>query len=197
MVDFNSENRQKVSDSSVPLLAVVRNLAAFSSSPEFFAQPARITKLAHEKQLPIINAGNKLIESSVNTLQDTKVLVVNSKDTNSWKNFALHVKDINEALRNLNNVVNESLPGQLECDAALDKLNAAICQLDGAYVSASSRHLVIQRQLSLHGFSEGAEGATEQIVEISPTLAQAGKFEAENIGHAVSTLKENVLVVDR
>jgi talin len=80
----------------------------------------------------------------------------------------------------------DKAPGQKECDGAIEKLSARIRDLDQASLAAVSQSLPPRRDSTLQGFTDQMESSANEILEKLEPVRAAAKYEAENIGHAVS-----------
>lgn len=79
-------------------------------------------------------------------------------------------------------------PGQHECDNAAIILNNHLRDLHATYMDAVSQSLAPRRSSTLQGFSQQVERAAAGLADTVEPLRQAGKYEAENIGHAVNQI---------
>lgn len=77
----------------------------FASSSEFTSIPAKISSHAHKAQEPIIDAGEKIIDSSCSVIQTAKSLVVMPKDPPTWQQFANNSKNVSDAIKKLVNSI--------------------------------------------------------------------------------------------
>lgn len=80
----------------------------------------------------------------------------------------------------------DKAPGQKDCDAAIDTLSSRIRDLDQTSLLAVSQSLPARRDNTLQGFTDQMESSVNEISEKLEPLRHAAKYEAENIGHAVS-----------
>lgn len=83
-------------------------------------------------------------------------------------------------------MLRDKAPGQKECDSAIEKLSARIRDLDQTSLAAVSQSLPPRRDNTLQGFTDQMESSVNEILEKLEPVRAAAKFEAENIGHAVS-----------
>jgi talin len=83
-------------------------------------------------------------------------------------------------------MLRDKAPGQKECDSAIEKLSARIRDLDQTSLAAVSQSLPPRRDSTLQGFTDQMESSVNEILEKLEPVRAAAKFEAENIGHAVS-----------
>jgi talin len=75
----------------------------------------------------------------------------------------------------------EKAPGQKECEAAIQKLNSSLRDINQASHAAVSQNLPQRKDNNLQGFVKNAEGLLRNAEE------HVGKQEAENLGHQVSS----------
>ncbi|KAK8772242.1 hypothetical protein V5799_024516 [Amblyomma americanum] len=81
----------------------------------------------------------------------------------------------------------DEAPGQKECDEAIDKLNAAIRELDCASLNILSQAATHQADSSLlKTYQEQMETSASEILDVIEPLRYAAKGEAEKLGHTVS-----------
>ena len=85
-------------------------------------------------------------------------------------------------------ILRDKAPGQKECDDAIEKLSSRIRDLDQTSLAAVSQSLHPRRDNTLQGFTDQMESSASEIAEKLEPVRAAAKFEAENIGHAVSEL---------
>jgi talin len=83
-------------------------------------------------------------------------------------------------------MIRDKAPGQKECDSAIEKLSARIRDLDQTSLAAVSQSLPPRRDNTLQGFTDQMESSVNEILEKLEPVRAAAKYEAENIGHAVS-----------
>jgi talin len=81
----------------------------------------------------------------------------------------------------------EKAPGQKECEAAIQKLNSSLRDINQASHAAVSQNLPQRKDNNLQGFVKNAEGLLRNAEEHVEPLRIAGKQEAENLGHQVSS----------
>ncbi|XP_052124986.1 talin-1 isoform X3 [Frankliniella occidentalis] len=187
-VDYSEENRESCLHATRPLLDAVDNLCTFAGSPEFASRPARLGAAAHESQEPILEAGRSIIDGSCNLIQTAKGLAVNPRDPPTWQLLANHSKSVSDSIKKLVSSIRDKAPGQKDCDAAVDKLSARIRDLDQTSLLAVSQSLPARRDNTLQGFTDQMESSVNEISEKLEPLRHAAKYEAENIGHAVTQL---------
>jgi hypothetical protein len=83
-------------------------------------------------------------------------------------------------------ILRDKAPGQKECDDAIAKLSSRIRDLDQTSLAAVSQSLPPRRDNTLQGFTDQMDSSASEIAEKLEPVRSAAKFEAENIGHAVS-----------
>ncbi|KAG7189022.1 hypothetical protein KM043_008615 [Ampulex compressa] len=184
--NYSEANREKCAEATKPLLEAVDNLCTFASSPEFASQPAKISIAARAAQEPITSAGKAIIDGSCAMVQAAKSLAVSPKDPPTWQLLANHSKSVSDSIKSLVASIRDKAPGQKECDAAIEKLSARIRELDAASLSAVSQALVPRRENTVQGFTDQMESSASELREKLEPLRMAAKYEAENVGHAVS-----------
>ncbi|KAL6422000.1 hypothetical protein ACFW04_010831 [Cataglyphis niger] len=186
--NYSDTNREKCAEATKPLLEAVDNLCTFASSPEFASQPAKISIAARAAQEPITSAGKSIIDGSCAMVQAAKSLAVSPKDPPTWQLLANHSKSVSDSIKSLVASIRDKAPGQKECDAAIEKLSARIRELDAASLSAVSQALVPRRENTVQGFTDQMESSASELREKLEPLRTAAKYEAENVGHAVSQI---------
>ncbi|XP_050464663.1 talin-1 isoform X1 [Cataglyphis hispanica] len=186
--NYSDSNREKCAVATKPLLEAVDNLCTFASSPEFASQPAKISIAARAAQEPITSAGKSIIDGSCAMVQAAKSLAVSPKDPPTWQLLANHSKSVSDSIKSLVASIRDKAPGQKECDAAIEKLSARIRELDAASLSAVSQALVPRRENTVQGFTDQMESSASELREKLEPLRTAAKYEAENVGHAVSQI---------
>ncbi|XP_076659831.1 talin_middle and talin-RS domain-containing protein rhea isoform X1 [Halictus rubicundus] len=184
--NYSEANRDKCGEATIPLLEAVDNLCTFAGSPEFASQPAKISIAARAAQEPITSAGKAIIDGSCAMVRAAKSLAVSPKDPPTWQLLANHSKSVSDSIKSLVASIRDKAPGQKECDAAIDKLSARIRELDAASLSAVSQALTPRRENTVQGFTDQMESSASELREKLEPLRMAAKYEAENVGHAVS-----------
>ncbi|XP_033328616.2 talin_middle and talin-RS domain-containing protein rhea isoform X1 [Megalopta genalis] len=184
--NYSEANRDKCGEATKPLLEAVDNLCTFAGSPEFASQPAKISIAARAAQEPITSAGKAIIDGSCAMVRAAKSLAVSPKDPPTWQLLANHSKSVSDSIKSLVASIRDKAPGQKECDAAIVKLSARIRELDAASLSAVSQALTPRRENTVQGFTDQMESSASELREKLEPLRTAAKYEAENVGHAVS-----------
>lgn len=187
-VDYSEQNRESCLQATRPLLDAVDNLCTYAGSPEFASRPARLGPAAHEAQEPILEAGRAIVDGSCNLIQTAKGLAVNPRDPPTWQLLANHSKSVSDSIKKLVSSIRDKAPGQKDCDAAIDTLSSRIRDLDQTSLLAVSQSLPARRDNTLQGFTDQMESSVNEISEKLEPLRHAAKYEAENIGHAVTQL---------
>ena len=82
----------------------------------------------------------------------------------------------------------DKAPGQKECDESVDKLNMNIRNLDQASLFVLEQNLTQNNESNLQGFNEQVENAGRALLDNIDKVRQAGKCEAEKLGHAVTQM---------
>lgn len=82
----------------------------------------------------------------------------------------------------------EKAPGQKECEIAIHKLNEALREVNQASLAAVSQNLPQRKDNNLQGFVKNSECLLRSAEEHVDPLRTAGRSEAENLGHQVSSL---------
>lgn len=185
-VQCSEVNRERCVEATKPLLEAVDQLCTFASSPEFASQPARISVAARESQRPIVEAGRNIVDGSCNMIMAARSLVVSPKDPPTWQILANHSKDVSNSIKSLVANIRDKAPGQKECAAALQTLEARLRDLDTATLGAVSQSLMPRKENSLQGFVDQMDSTCTELREKLEFLRIAAKFEAENLGHAVT-----------
>ncbi|KAJ8958588.1 hypothetical protein NQ318_016309 [Aromia moschata] len=186
--NYSDENRRRCAEATRPLLDAVDNLCVYASSSEFVSIPAKIPPQARQAQQPIVEAGRRLIDSSCNVISSTKNLIIMPKDPSTWQQFAQRSKEVSDSIKQLVVNIRNEAPGRNECESAAQILTNHLRTLDAAYMDAVSQSLVPRRSATLPVFSQQVERSAAGLSDTIEPLRQAGKFEAENIGHAVSQM---------
>ncbi|XP_071942853.1 talin-1-like isoform X3 [Antedon mediterranea] len=193
--NFSEDNRQKCVASTKPLLEAVDGLVTFASSPEFASVPAEITPQAREAMEPIITAGKMMIASSSALIQTAKPLAANPKDPPTWQLLANHSKNVSDSIKKLvasirgsTQYSSDRAPGQHECDQAIERINQDIRDLDQASLAAISQSLAPVDDNNLQGYTEQMANSADFIKDSISKVAEAGKGQAEKLGHEVLTM---------
>lgn len=185
--DPNEVNRQRCGEATRPLIEAVDSLTTFASSPEFAGVPAKISHKARAAQEPITAAGRAIIDGSCSMILSAKSLVLNPKDPPAWQSLGSHSKEVSDGIKRLVSSIKDKSPGQKECDEAIDRLNAAIRELDRASLSILSQDSTHQADGSLLKTYQGQmETSASEILDVIEPLRYAAKGEAEKLGHTVS-----------
>nr|XP_037279500.1 talin-2-like isoform X2 [Rhipicephalus microplus] len=180
-------NRQRCGEATRPLIDAVDSLTTFASSPEFAGVPAKISHKARVAQEPILAAGRSIIDGSCSMILSAKSLVLNPKDPPAWQSLGAHSKEVSDGIKRLVSSIKDEAPGQKECDEAIDKLNAAIRELDRASLNILSQESAHQADSSLlKTYQEQMESSASEILDIIEPLRYAAKGEAEKLGHTVN-----------
>ncbi|XP_033109397.1 talin-1-like isoform X3 [Anneissia japonica] len=186
--NFSEDNRQKCAASTKPLLEAVDGLVTFASSPEFASVPAEITPQAREAMEPIITAGKMMIASSSALIQTAKPLAANPKDPPTWQLLANHSKNVSDSIKKLIASIRDRAPGQHECDQSIGRINQDIRDLDQASLAAISQSLAPVDDNNLQGYTEQMANSVDFIKDSIGKVADAGKGQAEKLGHEVLTM---------
>ncbi|XP_063237314.1 talin-1 isoform X2 [Bacillus rossius redtenbacheri] len=186
--DYSDANRDSCAAATRPLLEAVDSLCTFARSPEFASQPARISLAARAAQEPITSSGRSIVDGSCAMVGAAKSLAVSPRDPPTWQLLANHSKCVSDSIKKLVSSIRDKAPGQKECDEAIEKLSAKIRELDQASLAAVSQSLPQRRDNTLQGFTDQMESSANEILEKVEPVRHAGKYEAENLGHAVSQL---------
>ncbi|XP_044265750.1 talin-2 isoform X5 [Tribolium madens] len=187
-LDYSDVNRQRCAEATRPLLEAVENLCIYANSSEFVSIPAKISPQARRAQMPIIEAGKRLIDSSCTVVRAAKNLVVMNKDPSTWQHFASSSKDVSESIKQLVVNIRNEAPGKNECENASSILTNHLRTLDAASMDAVSQSLVPRKGSTLPVYSQQVERAAAGLLDTIEPLRQAAKYEAENIGHAVNQM---------
>jgi hypothetical protein len=150
--------------------------------------PGRISEEARRSQQPITESGRSIIDGSCEMIKAAKSLAVNPRDPPTWQVLANHSKSVSDSIKKLVASIRDKAPGQRECDDAIERFNAKIRDLDRASLEAVSQGLRPRRELTAQAYSEQTEASASEILDRLEPLRSAAKFEAEKIGHAVSTI---------
>jgi talin len=185
-INYSEITRENCITATKPLLEAVDNLCTFASSPEFVSQPAKISIAAKNTQEPIIFAGKSIINSSYAMLLAAKSLVVTPKDPPTWQSLANHSKNVSDSIKALVASIRDNAPGQKECELAIQKITIKIRDLDTASLNAVSQTFVPQKENTSQGFIDQMDSTTCELLDKLEFLGNAAKYEAENIGHAVT-----------
>ncbi|KAJ4445576.1 hypothetical protein ANN_12257 [Periplaneta americana] len=186
--EFSDHNRENCTSAMKPLLDAVDDLCTFGGYPEFASQPAKISAEAQLAQEPILESGRTIIHDSCSIMQVVKSLAVTPRDSPTWQQLANHSKGVSESIKKLVTSIRDKAPGQKDCDEAIEKLSALIRVLDQASLAAVSQSLSPRRDHNLQGFTEQTQSSSREIEERLESVRTAGKFEAENICHAVNQM---------
>ncbi|XP_018576944.1 talin-2 isoform X4 [Anoplophora glabripennis] len=186
--DYSDENRRRCAEATRPLLDAVDNLCVYASSSEFATIPAKIPPQARQAQLPIVDAGHRLIDSSCNVIGTTKNLIIMPKDPSTWQQFASSSKNVSDSIKQLVVNIRNEAPGRNECESAAQILTNHLRTLDGAYMDAVSQSLQPKRTATLPVYSQQVERSAAGLLDTIEPLRHAAKFEAENIGHAINQM---------
>ncbi|XP_050033509.1 talin-2 isoform X1 [Dermacentor andersoni] len=185
--DPSDANRQRCGEATRPLIEAVDSLTTFASSPEFAGVPAKISHKARAAQEPITAAGRAIIDGSCSMILSAKSLVLNPKDPPAWQSLGAHSKEVSDGIKRLVSSIKNEAPGQKECDEAIDKLNAAIRELDRASLSILSQDTTHQADSSLlKTYQEQMESSASEILDVIEPLRYAAKGEPEKLGHTVN-----------
>lgn len=184
----NDANRQNCTAATKPLIDAVENLTTFASSPEFASVPAKISSKAQYAQEPICSAGKAIIDSSCSMIQSAKSLALNPKDPPTWQTLANHSKSVSDSIKKLVTSIKDRSPGQKECDEAIERLSAAIRELDQASLNIISDNFTPSTEKTLKGFQEQMENAASEIMYKINSVCTSAKGEAEKLGHSVSQM---------
>ncbi|KAH9369268.1 hypothetical protein HPB48_012344 [Haemaphysalis longicornis] len=133
--DPNEVNRQRCGEATRPLIEAVDSLTTFASSPELCWACVCMCVQARAAQEPITAAGRAIIDGSCSMILSAKSLVLNPKDPPAWQSLGSHSKEVSDGIKRLVSSIKDKSPGQKECDEAIDRLNAAIRELDRASLS--------------------------------------------------------------
>ncbi|CAG7823999.1 unnamed protein product, partial [Allacma fusca] len=127
-------------------------------------------------------------EGSCNMLQSAKSLAINPKDPPTWQQLAQHSKHVSDSIKKLVTALREKAPGQKECETAVHKLNDCLRDLNQASLSAVSQSLHPRKENTLQSFVQNAENSLRIAEEHVEPVRNAGRAEAENVGHQVASL---------
>ena len=83
-------------------------------------------------------------------------------------------------------------PGQSECDQAMEVMNQIITNLNKAEMAVLSQNLIPDFSSTLEGFQNHVLQSASDISELVEPLAVAAKGEAENLGHRVTALSNQI-----
>jgi len=117
--------------------------------------------------------------------RNTKLVLFDS-NINMFLNVILRVQIQNYYWYPCFLILRDKAPGQKECDDAIEKLSSRIRDLDQTSLAAVSQSLPARRDNTLQGFTDQMESSANEIAEKLEPVRAAAKYEAENIGHAVS-----------
>ncbi|KAL0267697.1 UNVERIFIED_CONTAM: hypothetical protein PYX00_009891 [Menopon gallinae] len=184
--NYSETNRENTGRATKPLLEAVDNLCTFASSPEFVTQPAKISLAARAAQEPITSAGHAIIDGSCSMVKAAKSLAVSPRDPPTWQLLANHSKSVSDSIKKLVSSIRDKAPGQNECDSAIETLTALMKELDQTAMLSVSQNLAPRRENTLQGFTDQVQTAVNEIGEKLPALKTAAKYQAENVGHAVT-----------
>ena len=143
---------------------------------------------ARKAQEPVRSASVQLIDGACHMVQAAKQLAVNPKDPPTYQQYSAHSKSVSDAIKKLLGAIKDSAPGQRECDASLEKVNAAIRDLDQAALASISQSLATRDENSFQGFQDQMMNAAREILESIEPIRNAAKQEAEKLGYLVSPL---------
>ena len=85
-------------------------------------------------------------------------------------------------------ICREKAPGQRECETGINKLQDLLRDLNQASLSAVSQNLPARKDNTLQGFVQNAETALRLAEEHIDPICHAGKSQAENLGHHVTSM---------
>ena len=143
---------------------------------------------ARQAQEPIASAGVQLLDGACHMVQAAKQLAVDPQDPPTYQQYSAHSHSVSDAIKRLVSAIKDSAPGQQECDAAAERINAALRVLDQASLAAVGQSLEPRTENSLQGFQEHISEAARQLLDIMPELRAAAKAEPERLGHLVSSM---------
>nr|CAH7755545.1 unnamed protein product [Callosobruchus chinensis] len=186
--NYSEENRRRCADATRPLLDAVENLCVYASSSEFTTIPAKIAPQARQAQQPILDSGRRLIDSSCDVIAASKNLIVMPKDPSTWQQFAATSKNVSDSIKQLVLNLKNEAPGRNECEIAAQIITGHHKTIDMAYMDAVSQSLQPRRTATLPVYTQQVERSAAGMLDTIEPLRHAGKYEAENIGHAVNQL---------
>lgn len=139
--DFTEENKRQCADITQPLLQALDNLSTFVANPEFAGMPARISGQGRASQVPICDAGRRMLDGSCEMIKTAKLLALNPRDPPIWQQLANHSKTVSDSIKSLVSAIRDKAPGQAECDRAIERMTMVVKMLDQTTMAALSQNL--------------------------------------------------------
>ncbi|XP_025831317.1 talin-2 isoform X1 [Agrilus planipennis] len=187
-LNYSAENRNRCNEATKPLLDAVDMLCLFSSSSEFASIPAKISSQARASQEPIVNAGQRLIESSCDVINSARSLIIRPQDPPTWQQFATFSKSVSNSIKDLVSNLRDKAPGQTECDSAITALTNYLRMLDSANMDIMSQSPIPKPGSTFRNFNQQICRAVAELQDTIENLRHIAKFEAEGIGHALNNM---------
>ncbi|KAI6216966.1 BMA-TLN-1, isoform b [Aphelenchoides fujianensis] len=180
----NAAHRAEIAARAADLSRAAETLEAFVDRPGFSPGPAQVSAVGREAQAPVLDAGRRMLESSAAMIGTARRLVSARADQAVWQGVADNSHHVSESIKRLVATIRDKAPGQSELDAAIDRLEQLIHEVDAASLAA------VQHQQPQHTTSE--QLVHQQILHASQTLHDrleplrlAAQRRAESIAYSV------------
>ncbi|KAI6238292.1 BMA-TLN-1, isoform b [Aphelenchoides fujianensis] len=180
----NAAHRAEIAARAADLSRAAETLEAFVDRPGFSPGPAQVSAVGREAQAPVLDAGRRMLESSAAMIGTARRLVSARADQAVWQGVADNSHHVSESIKRLVATIRDKAPGQSELDAAIDRLEQLIHEVDAASLAAA------QHQQPQHTTSE--QLVHQQILHASQTLHDrleplrlAAQRRAESIAYSV------------
>ncbi|KAF7995722.1 hypothetical protein HCN44_006829 [Aphidius gifuensis] len=194
--DYSNLNKDKCDKAIEPLLYAVDNLCEFAGCNDYIKTTTTSTiATAQLTQVEEIISGPEkaIIDGAYSMVQTARNLQASPKDEPTWQLLAQHSKSVSDSIKSLVASIRDDkiLPGQEECDSAIEKLLIKIRELDSAKLSAVSQNLLQKKENTQEEFIEQMEYCANELRDKLEPLRVSSKYEADNIGNCVQQIMNN------
>lgn len=183
----SEQNRASCDAASQRLLQNITKLIAFSNA-EFAGTPAKLTQKARESQTPVIECGRQLADQSIELFESIKQQL-NSDYANVAYQLSGQTKLLNATCKQLIDLIKDSMPGQKDCDRAIDTLTSCIREIDQTSLNLISRTQPLgpkEPTGSIQTYRENLCNIAKELNNKINNVRIAGQSETENLGHSVN-----------
>ncbi|KAJ3121843.1 Talin-1 [Nowakowskiella sp. JEL0407] len=138
----DEESRRQCVEDTGPLAEAIDILVDAAMAPEFSGTKAKISSVGLQAQQRLVDPNKNLITAMENVINSIKMLCANAQDENARRTLSSETKAVNQAVQSIVASVEDSAPGQKECEMAMERLTEAIAVVDSAMVEATVNNLL-------------------------------------------------------
>ncbi|EFO84615.1 hypothetical protein CRE_03910 [Caenorhabditis remanei] len=126
----------RCASSASELRQAAQQLLHFAGKPDFAAVQGTISNEGHSAQHPILQASREMLDSSAQMIHTAKSWASAPQDEATWQRMAVNSKEVSDSIMKLVSAIHEAAPGQMELEAAIERLSVLSGQVEKSAMDA-------------------------------------------------------------